>query len=240
MIRIPLPKFMAFQREFNVPVYTAPNQPNNHLINLEMDLNSTRSVKTSINLHNPAEQSLWVSIKKKVNTPITITDVEYLSHDYTDETTWPTPGDSVYSVSPEEGYKLLVTSIVLRFPKDVKITAENKLTLAMGLWDESQGSIVEIKREYPSLRSLISRVNGIVSSPFTPIIPDAPDATMEVRFTYADQVTAQGSPMIFRSSKLEYIKVFLSGHTVLVNSNNEAYLENPAWVSVLAKKVTEL
>jgi len=183
----------------------------------------------------------WQAVRPFVNTPIKLYDKRIVTHNFGDRNSWVNgPNDSTFLIAPSPGMKFIISYLLVRFPKNLKLTADNRLVFEVYLSVDgiNPPTTPRIKLEYNSLRELVKKTNIPMEIPID-VIPDVSDDKMiEIMFKYADPDTLAGSPFILRSSLGEYIKIYLSAHIPVTDINGNP-LRDECWCVANGKQVVD-
>jgi hypothetical protein len=95
-----------------------------------------------------------------VNKPITWRDKRLTSYNWLSTETWASSAEAKWEGHPDDGYKMLVHSIQVRFPKNIGITESNKLYFKVYMYIPPYGVIPVINLEYASVRELAKKSNN--------------------------------------------------------------------------------
>lgn len=179
---------------------------------------------------------------KYCNMPLTIESLAILTHDFTGNQTWPgveTPNpSSIYTCAPNPGYKLIITSIVTRFPTNADLS-NNPLTFTVWKYVPAYGAVVPvISQSYYEIQQLLLQSNDPWYT-----VEFAQDKTfsgnmIEVKFRYADSDMNDNSKLQLSSALGEKITVSLVEDQPLLNLDGQP-LADPCYAIFNTKRVLE-
>ncbi len=174
-----------------------------------------------------------------VNKPIIYRDKRLTSYDWTSTDTWASSGEAKWIGAPDDGWKFLISSIQVRFPRSIKLTADNKLYFKVHLFYPPLNMVYPvINLEYSSVRELAKKSNNPLNpSPYA--IEDlGTEELIEMEFVYADPYTLKGSPIVLHSCRNEFLEIGLTGNTPLHDTNDQHYDDgNETWCVIKGKQV---
>jgi len=195
-------------------------------------LNCVEYEKT-VELHVPTEYGIYETILKKdsgnqdyqdfINNrkqycnsleAIALRDHRVVTHNFADSSTWINgAGDSTFTIAPEDGKVFIVTFMMIRFPKKLKLESTNRLTFKVWLSpDGISAPVPVINLQYGSLKELRKKSNTPTFIPPDIVEDMGSDKMIEMIFHYADNDTLKGSPIRLHSSLNEKIEIYLEAH----------------------------
>ncbi|MEA3370808.1 MAG: hypothetical protein U9Q40_05655 [Campylobacterota bacterium] len=175
-----------------------------------------------------------------MNKPLIPESLMIASHDFAQTANWPAAGEaisSIFTCAPFTGYKLMITSIVTRFPTNIDLSS-NPLTFTVWKYVPPYGVIPVISQAYYSIEQLLLQSN----SPWY-TVEFAQDLTfsgkmIEVKFRYTDSDMANTSKLELYASRGEKITVSLVNDEPLTNSEGLG-LDDPCYAIFNTKRVIE-
>jgi len=183
---------------------------------------------------------MYKDILKYANEPLLPESLMIASHDFANTADWPAEGaaeSSIFTCAPYAGYKLIVTSIVTRFPTNIDL-ASNPLTFTVWKYIPPYGLIPVISQGYYSIEQLLLQSN----SPWY-TVEFSQDLTfsgkmIEVKFRYADSDENNFSKLELNSSLGEKITVSLAIDEPLKDQEGLS-LDDPCYAIFNTKRVLE-
>lgn len=177
---------------------------------------------------------------KFMNKPLIPESLMIATHDFAQTADWPAAGEAVSSIftcQPLPDYKLIITSIVTRFPTNIDLSS-NPLTFTVWKYVPPYGLIPAISQSYYSIEQLLLQSN----SPWY-TVEFAQDLTfsgkmIEVKFRYADSDSSDYSKLELYSSKGEKITVSLVNDEALVDPLGNP-LDDPCYAIFNTKRILE-
>lgn len=177
---------------------------------------------------------------KFMNKPLIPESLMIATHDFAQTADWPAEGEaisSIFTATPLPGYKLIITSIVTRFPTNIDLSS-NPLTFTVWKYIPPYGLIPAISQSYYSIEQLLLQSN----SPWY-TVEFAQDLTfsgkmIEVKFRYADSDLSDYSKLELYASRGEKITVSLVTDEALKDPQGAA-LDDPCYAIFNTKRVLE-
>lgn len=231
-IYISLEEILTYRREKNVELFM---DQEGSIVNFYVQATEGITMCAKCSSKDPAVKEIY----SWGNVPIVVRDKRLVSYDWTSTETWASSGEAKWIGEPEDGWKFIITSIQVRFPKSIMITPENRLYFKVHLFYPPYGAVVPvISNEYDSVRSLAKKSNNpLYSSPYA-INNLATEELIEMEFVYADPYTLKGSPIVLRSTLNEFIEIGLTGNTPLGDIDGNPYdTGNETWCVINGKQV---
>lgn len=165
--------------------------------------------------------SEWNRIKTFANKPIKFYDRRVVSHDFANKNTWSSIDNSMFTCTPDPGWKFILTHCIVRFPKTLMLTDSNALHYLVYLsLDGKSEPVPVIHIEYKETADLIRKTNTPMYVSPTNLPGMGEEAMVEINFVYADPFTFDGAPVTFRSSLNERIEIYLESNEEFVDINN--------------------
>ena len=145
---------------------------------------------------------------------------------------------SVFTCKPYAGYKLVITSIVTRFPADADLSANPMKFVIYKNIPAYGGLVPAITQTYSSIQQLLLQSN----SPWFTVEFSQDNLfsgkMIEVRFRYADDDTNDFSKLQLSSKLGEKIEVSLTNDTHLLDVEGNA-LNDPCYAIFNTKRILE-
>ncbi len=143
------------------------------------------------------------------------------THDFANNTTWANgTDDSKFVLAPLPGYKLYVTSVVVRFPENIDLSSNGVIFKVYKSYDGvnpvTDQHFPVITKEYNSLVDLMRTSNN----PFSEFSTESTvftNSIVEVKFRYSDSDQSDFSKLVLSSKLNEYITMENIAHTPLIN-----------------------
>jgi len=173
-------------------------------------------------------------------------DHRVVTHNFADSSSWVNgTNDSTFTIKPDDGKIYAITSILVRFPKDLKLKKGNELTFKVFLSPDGINppdyNNPKIFIQYSSLKDLSKKSNNPLNA-MSIIIDDLSNKEMcEITFHYANQDTLEGSPLILHSNLNEKIEIYLVNHEPVKDVLDQSYLPEDAecWAVANGKQYIE-
>lgn len=233
VIDVDIDVLLKFRRKLNKPLFG--KFAGQDEVKLYVQVDSGVLLKAVVNRNS----DVFNALRPFVNQPIEMFDKRVQTWDFSKNTEWSSPNNSTFVIQPESGWKYLVTDIIIRFPRLLKLTSTNRLVFQVWKYVESINSVVPvIDLRYGSISELLKKSN-VPMSLTTDVVPDAfNDKMVELRFVYANPFNLEGSPIELRSSLNEKIVIFLEAHQPVKDINGQT-LTDGCWAVVNAKRLLD-
>lgn len=196
---------------------------------------------TYISVDSPEYQDFVTYRKPFGNQPVFVTDKRIVTHNFGNNSTWVNgPNDSTFEVVPDTNKKLIVTSIIVRSPKNLKLTQTNQLVFEVWLSPDgvTPPTTPKIYISYASLRDIVRKSNVPIQVA-NDVIPDvSTDKVIEITFRYCDPDTLRGAPIVLRQQLDEKIKIYLSAHQPVRTIDNQP-LTDECWAVVVGRQTLD-
>ena len=201
---------MAMRRARNAELYA--NDQNGGALK-ELYVKADESVIFHTTITNPSDQ--WATVQNFVNQPILFYDRRIVCPNLNDTTTWSTDSNgvprSLFSVTPEPGWRYILTHSIVRFPSILKLVPTNKLhyQVWLSLDNTTPPAQPTIDLVYADVADLFRKATApfVVAPSAVPELGPAPE--VEVLYQYADAFTFKGAPIVLRASLGEKIDLYL-------------------------------
>lgn len=183
---------------------------------------------------------MYKDLFKYANQPIIPESLMIATHDFANTSDWPAEGteeSSIFTCAPYSGYKLIITSIVTRFPTNIDLSS-NPLTFTVWKYIPPYGLIPVISQGYHSIEQLLLQSN----SPWYTVEFNQEltfsGKMIEVKFRYADTDENNFSKLELSSSLGEKVTVSLAIDEPLTDPNGDP-LTDPCYAIFNTKRVLE-
>jgi hypothetical protein len=235
-VKLTVAQLLSLRRSKNVELYSTPGK----------DPGTIRLIMQSESLNMYADTTssdpLYTAVQNFVNKPVTFYDNRIYSHSFSQNTGWPATNNSLFQFKPTAPYKWVITSMISRFNRLVKIPPTNALSFKVYLSLDGATPVGEatppvVTNTYTSMMDFIRKSN-------TPVIvlpseiPDACQNMVEISFVYADSNTLKGSPLILRSSLNERIDIYLGNHETIKDMDDNP-ITDECYVMANSKKCVD-
>jgi len=182
--------------------------------------------------------NMYKHLFQYMNKPVRVEELMVKSHNFSDSTTWADSNTPNFVLTPYDGYKLYVNSIVTRFPENVDLS-KTPLTFTIYKYIPEYGASYPVVQDvYTDSKEFLVQSN----SPWSTITFDNPamfSGTMiEVKFRYANSDTSDWSKLSLSSARDEILVCSLGGTGQLVDTNNNP-LVDPVYAIFNTKRVIE-
>lgn len=181
----------------------------------------------------------YLAVREYCNQSVHFDSLMVQTHDFADPTTW---GEtSLYQLIPYENYKLIITSIVARFPSNLDLSANN---LEFRIYKSLDGETPVGEDTAPYIEDVYSHIRQIITLSNTSLstIPDPTNEfaseMYEVKFRYADSDLSNSSKLTLSSALNEWIEVGIQHDTHLVDTVG-ADITDPCYLFFNTKRVED-
>jgi len=172
------------------------------------------------------------------NKPINPESLMIQTHNFADPTAWDSTDDGTFTMAPLPGYKLVVTSIVARFPDAVDL-ASNPLSFTIWKYVPPYGLIPAVTETYSSTKDLLVTSNSWWHTVEFANSKSFTDKMLEVKFRYADDDTNNWSKLTLFSSRGEKITCTLGDNTTPLKHIDGSNLLDPCYSIFNTKRVPD-
>jgi hypothetical protein len=186
-----------------------------------------------------AKDPRYLAVRPYCNKSCHFDSLMIRTHDFADSTTW---GEtSLYQLMPFEGYKLIITSIVARFPAKLDLSANN---LEFRVY-QSQDSFTPITDDDPpTVEDVYTTSRDIITLSNTSLttMPDPPNEfsseMYEIKFRYADSDLSNNSKLTLSNLLNERLEVGMQYDTQLVDTDG-VDITDPCYLFFNTKRVED-
>lgn len=186
-----------------------------------------------------ANDPIFQSILSHCNKPMQFDSLMMSTHDFGNSSTW---GEtSLYQLIPYEGYKLVITSIVARFPAAINLNVNN---LEFRVFKSYDGVNPVTDQHQPIVNDVYMNVTDLVkiSNSTVSILPDPINQftgdMYEIKFRYADSDMSNVSKLTLSSLLDERIEVGMQYDVPLVDINGTT-ITDPCYLFFNTKRVVD-
>ena len=211
-----LDNLLNYRATYDRELFMTPVSGSDSKVRLVIEASPVLLMSAETSAKDPA----LTKLRPYLNKPLKKESLMIETHDFGDSSTWGDDG-SRYTLSPYSGYKLHITSVVVRFPENVDLSSNGVAFYVYKSYDgvspvTEQHSPV-ITKQYTSLLELM-RTSNTAFSGFSTQSTVLSDNIVEVKFRYADSDLSDFSKLSLRSSLNERITMETMEGTPLLDT----------------------
>jgi len=177
----------------------------------------------------------FLRVRPHCNKPLVFDSLMVRTHDFGDSTTW---GEtSLYRLQPYEGYKLVITSIVARFPAKINLSINNLYFRIFKSYDgvnpvteEHQPVVSDTYTQVSEMIKISNSTVSIISDPAGQFSGDM----YEIKFRYADSDMSNVSKLTLSSELGEFMEVGMQHDIGLVDTDGVG-ISDPCYLFSIRK-----
>lgn len=223
-ISVSFQKLMNYRRQYNLDIYAS--ELKNGDIELTVQANYGILMFTVVSWDDPD----YLSIQPFCNIKMPMSSLMLRTHDFSDQSSWPSPDNSLFSLIPDDGCKLVITSIVARCPANLDLSSNH---LCFNIYKSYDGINPVTDSHQPVVSDVYRRMSDVIniSNSDVNIIPDPLGLTYQnpvyqIKFRYTDSETKTVSKLSLSSVLNERLDVFLSNNDQLITLDGDIISDN--------------
>lgn len=204
-------------------------------LSIQPDVSITMKAETHI------KDPQYQAIRQYCNVHLPIDSLMLSTHNYGSPATWAN-GVSDFTLSPNPGTKLIITSIVTRLPEDLDLSGNN---MYFKVYKSPDNEMVVTEAFPPAVSDTYTHMRDLLMISNSPVdlfmmsIGGIAIPVMDIKFRYADADTANESKLTLSSRLNEHINITMQNNTQPTQRLLSAGIADPVYAWFNCKRVLD-